>query len=99
MPKCIACGEEYADEKQHLIDRHNVYKSDKLGTVTLGDLEYGLPPLPDIPGIEYIEINKRLMKEPSLLTEIAYYLGLVCLFLAGFIFGNILMFAYLIIIQ
>jgi hypothetical protein len=62
MPKCKACGEEYADEKQHLIDHHN-------------------------------------LDQPSLLTEIAYYTGLVCLFLAVFIFGNILMFAYLIIIQ
>ena len=89
MPKCIACGEEYADEKQHLIDKHNLYEPDKLGTVTLGDLEYGLPPLSDNPGLD----------KPSLLTELAYYTGLVCLFLAGFIFGNILMFAYLIIIQ
>ena len=41
MPKCIVCGEEYADERQHLIDNHN-------------------------------------LTQPSLLTEIAYYLGLVC---------------------
>jgi hypothetical protein len=24
MPKCIACGLEYEDEKQHLIDHHNL---------------------------------------------------------------------------
>jgi hypothetical protein len=77
MPKCIACGEEYADEEEHLIDNHNL----------LGDT------------YKVNWVLKETLNQPSLLTEIAYYTGLVCLLLAGFIFGAVLMFAYLIIIQ
>jgi hypothetical protein len=82
MPKCIACGEEYADEKQHLIHCHNL-KQESVKWYHQSEADW---------------LSSKL-DQPSPLTEIAYYLGLVCLFLAGFIFGNILMFAYLIIIQ
>jgi hypothetical protein len=94
MPKCIVCGEEYADEKQHLIDRHNLlYEFSNLGDYYKIDFK---PISKKVGG--HATIPDKLL-QPSLLTEIAYYLGLVCLFLAGFIFGNILMLAYLIIIK